>query len=83
MAAAHQMVSRPMKFAKGSFELLFAGEEAQSLVGDTLEPDNEESTNQQKRRRRKSTKGSNEPSAGQSKSAIRSECSATPDQENQ
>jgi hypothetical protein len=75
-AAAHQAVtkhqavtSRPTKFTEGSFEPSSEGEEAQFLVEDTLESDNEELTNQRKRRRYKSTKDS--------------ECSATSDQENQ
>ena len=64
----HQAVSRPTKFTEGAFEPSSEGEEAQSLVEDTLESDNEELTNQRKRRWYKSTS---------------SECSATSDQENQ
>ena len=48
-AACHVMTDRPMKFAKGSFELSSEDKKAQSLVRDILESDNEKLTNQWKK----------------------------------
>ena len=47
-----------MKFASDSFELAFAGKEAQFLEKDALKF-NEKSINEQKRKKYKSTKNSN------------------------
>ena len=61
--AAHQAVSRSMKFVSDSFEFSFVSKEAQSLEKDALKF-NEKSINEWKRRRHKSTKDLNDSFAG-------------------